>query len=347
MARKRKPARLYFRADEEQWVIRDGTVQRRTGFGEGQRGEAEKALATYLSAKTLPERSGPAHPGELSVGEVLARYAEDKGTGMQAPATLAYSIAALAPFWGDLTCDAVKGSTCRRYAKLRDRASGTIRRELGVLQSALNHAHAEGLLVHPLRVELPSSGSVRERWLTRDEAARLLLYAAPHVRRFIVLSLYTGRRAGALLDLTWTRVDTEAGFIRFREAGERETNKRRGKARMPRQLCLHMTRWYERHESLPASVQGRDTHVIMFRGARVGSIKTGIHRAAERAGLDAVTPHVLKHTALTWAVSSGHADVEEWAEYFDTSPETIRRHYWHHSPHHQARAIEAIERRGR
>ncbi|MFP4305195.1 MAG: hypothetical protein ACLFQF_09945 [Rhodosalinus sp.] len=43
---------------------------------------------------------------------------------------------------------------------------------------------------------------------------------------------------------------------------------------------------------------------------------------------------------------SGHADVEEWAEFFDTSPETIRRHYWHHSPRHQARAVEAIERRG-
>lgn len=281
------------------------------------------------------------------MGEVLARYAEDKGTGMQAPATLAYSIAALTPFWGDLTCDAVKGSTCRRYAKDRGRAAGTIRRELGVLQAALNHAHGEGLLVHPLKVELPESGAVRDRWLTRSEAARLLFHAAPHVRRFIVLSLYTGRRASALLELTWTRVDMDAGVIRFRDAGERETNKRRGRARMPRQLRAHVSRWHDHHVSLPPSVRSSDTHVIMFRGARVASIKTGIHRAAERAGLDGVTPHVLKHTAITWAVMSGHADVEEWAEYFDTSPETIRRHYWHHSPRHQARAVEAIERRGR
>jgi integrase len=82
----------------------------------------------------------------------------------------------------------------------------------------------------------------------------------------------------------------------------------------------------------------------MFRGKRLDCIKRGIQRAAERAGLEGVTPHVLKHTAITWAVMNG-VGVEEAAEFFDTSPETIRRHYWHHSPHHQERALDVMERR--
>ena len=82
----------------------------------------------------------------------------------------------------------------------------------------------------------------------------------------------------------------------------------------------------------------------MFRGAPITSIKKGIARAAERAGITDVTPHVLKHTAITWAIAAG-LGVEDAAEYFDTSPETIRKHYWHHSPHHQERALEIIERR--
>lgn len=86
------------------------------------------------------------------------------------------------------------------------------------------------------------------------------------------------------------------------------------------------------------------THVVTFRGAAVASIKTGIRRSAERAGIEGVTPHVLKHTAITWAIRDG-LGVEDAAEYFDTSPETIRKHYWHHSPHHQERALEIIERR--
>lgn len=168
MPRHRKPARLYYRADEKQWIIRDGANQRRTGYGLGERREAETALSEYLARREAPARRGPANPSELTVGEVLARYADDRGKAVSAPATLAYSISALAPFWGDLTCDAVKGSTCRRYERERGRAPGTIRRELGVLQAALNHAHAEGLLLHPVKVTLPKAGQQSDRWLTAN-----------------------------------------------------------------------------------------------------------------------------------------------------------------------------------
>lgn len=291
----------------------------------------------------------------MTVGEVLTRYADDKGGALASVGTLAYSIQALAPFWADLTCDAVKGSTCRLYERERAkprvvttttktgktvtqvRVAGpsTVRRELGVLQAALNHAHDEGLLVHPISVTLPNAGEIRDRWLTRAEVARLLWNAEPHIRRFILLSIYTGRRASAVLDLIWPRVDIEAGTIRFRADGQTETNKRRGRISIPRQLRGHL-RYWSKH---------RGTHVIMFRGAPVSSVKTGIRRAAERAGLEDVTPHVLKHTAITWAIMKG-LRVEDAAEYFDTTGETIRKHYWHHSPHHQARALEVIERKG-
>ena len=190
------------------------------------------------------------------------------------------------------------------------------------------------MLIHPIAVSLPAAGQPRDRWLERAEIAALIRHAEPHVRRFILLAIYTGRRASAILELTWARVDTGAETIRFREDGQAETNKRRGRIRMPRQVRAQLSCWQKR----------RGTHVVMFRGKPVGNIKKGVIRAAERAGVEGVTPHVLKHTAITWAVRKG-VEVEDAAEYFDTSPETIRKHYWHHSPHHQARALEAIERR--
>lgn len=288
------------------------------------------------------------------MGEVLARYADDKGSGMAAPATLAYSIQALATFWGSLTCDAVKGTTCRAYERERAKprtittiskngketsrrvsaGPSTVRRELGVLQAALNHAHAEGLLIHQIQATLPEGGDIRDRWLTRSEVARLLRHAEPHVRRFILVSVYTGRRASAVLELTWARVDLDAGRIRFKADGQTETNKRRGSVRIARQLRCHLTRWK----------RFRGTHVISFRGKRIASVKHGLAQAAVRAGIEGVTPHVLKHTAITWGVTNG-MQMEDAAEYFDTTAETIRKHYWHHSPHHQERAVEVIERR--
>ena len=357
MPRRRKPARLYFREDERQWVIRDGTRQVRTGHGLGERREAEEALKRYLASREPPARRGPAHPNELTVGEVLARYVDFKADSLVGAGAnvLAGCVATLTMFWGDLTCDAVKGSTCRVYERERaiprevtittrtgktlsrthSAGPATVRRELGVLQAALNHAHGEGLLVHPLKVTLPASGVSRERWLTRAEVAKLLRCASPHIRRFILVSLYTGRRATAVLDLTWPRVDLESRVIRFRAEGEAETNKRRGRVRIPRQLAGHLRRWRK---------VSQETHVVTFRGERLANVKRGIARAAERAGLAGVTPHVLKHSAITWAIMNG-LGVEDAAEFFDTSPATIRKHYWHHSPHHQERALEILERR--
>lgn len=349
MPRPRKPARLWFRPDHGVWVILDAGRQHRTRFGSEQRREAEEALAQYLQGRPAPERRGPANPSDLTVGEVLARYADDKGPTLAAPATLAYAIDALTPFWGDLTCDAVKGSTCRAYATSRKRkpaspgakakpiSPATVRRELGVLQVALHHAVKEGLLVHRPEVELPDVGSAKDRWLTRSEAARLLHAAPSHLRRFILLSLYTGRRMSAVLELTWTRVDLDKGVIRFRADGERETNKRRGRVRIARQLRAHLRRW--------RAQSPRDTHVVSFRGRPVDAIKTAFHNARKAAELGAdVTRHTLKHTAITWAVMHG-AEIEDAAEFFDTSPATIRAHYWHHSPRHQDRALAIVERR--
>ena len=177
----------------------------------------------------------------------------------------------------------MKGSTWRRHERERQCAPGTVRRELGVLQAAPNPAHAEELLVHSVKVPLPKSSEQRDRWLTRSEAARLLRAASPHVRRFILISLYTGRRAGAVLDLTWTRVDLDAGLIRFEAEGVAETNKQRDRVRI-RRLAYHLRRWQD----------SRTSHVIMVRGKRLNCIKRGIHLAAARAGLEGVTPHVLK-----------------------------------------------------
>lgn len=358
MPRPRKPARLYFRRDEHQWIIRDGGRDRRTGYGLGERLEAEAALAVYLANRKPPARRGPADPGKLTVGEVLARYVDDRGDSLKGkgPEILANTVTALAPYWGSLTCDSVKGNTCRAYVRERaiprqvtittrrgkliqrtySAGPATARRELGVLQTALNHAHAEGLLVHPIKVVLPEEGRPRARWLTREEAARLLRAAAPHLRRFIVLSLYTGRRATAVLDLTWARIDLAAGVVRFRAEGEAETNKRRGSCRIARQLAVHLGIWHRKR---------RDTHVVTFRGKSLASVKKAIARAGERAGIKGVTPHVLKHTAITWAIMGGRLSIEGAAEFFDTSPATIRKTYWHHSPHHQDEGLAAVERR--
>jgi len=123
------------------------------------------------------------------------------------------------PFWGELAVSAVKGETCRRYAKTRKRnkapkgkppqwvpiAPDTIRRELTTLGAALNYCAAEGYLITAPKVTRPARPESPQRAMTREEAAKLIRIARNrgqhHIARFILISLYTGTRKDAVLNL--------------------------------------------------------------------------------------------------------------------------------------------------
>lgn len=222
---------------------------------------------------------------------------------------------------------------------------GTIRRELTVLRAAINAAHREGSLTRAVSVELPEPPPPRERFLTRDEAARLLKAARKdprarlHLPLFIVMGLYTGRRKEALLSLRWPAVDLRTGgLIDFRRTGEAETKKRRGRVKIPARLQAHLRNAQKRGTDLG--------HVINDGGSSIGDIKRGFQSACERAGLTGVTPHTLRHTCATWLMQAG---VDKWkaAGYLAMSLDTLERVYGHHHPDHDGGAGDTFSRRPR
>ena len=247
----------------------------------------------------------------------------------------------------------MNGESCRSYI-----AKGGTRRQLEDLRAAIEHHLREGLHREIVRVVLPPKGVVRERWLTRAEAARLIRAAyryrevqkghatgrrsRRHVARFILVALYTGTRAGAICAASfaptegrgWINLDT--GVFYRRPAGERETNKRKAPVRLPDRLLAHLRRW--RRLGLCRN------HVVEWNGEPVSDVDKAFRRAVAEAGLSAdVTPHVLKHTAITWGMQNGMTK-EDAAGFYATTVETIERHYWHHHPDYQR---EAAARAGR
>lgn len=276
---------------------------------------------------------------------MLAIYGEEYAPTVAAPERIGYALDALLPFWSDLKVSHVKGETCRRYVKWRDRADGTTRRELGTLQAAINYAHKEGYVTAAPVVTLPPKPEPKERWLTRPEAARLLWAAhrghkSQHLARFVLISLYTGTRKDATLRMGF-RPNTVGGWfdlergVMYRKGGdERTTTKRRRPAAIPRQLLAHLRRWHT----------AGAVWAVEYDGARVGDIKRAFARAVRDANLEDVTPHTLKHTAITWALQNG-ASVWDASGFFSTSPETIEKVYGHHSPDYQESAKAAMERR--
>ena len=360
MPQRAKGARIYQRKDTGIWVIREnGRVDLSTGSRN--RREAEVALANHIHTRDRP--SGPATSEEMTVAEVLAIYGREHAPSAADPQRIGYAIAALLPFWGDLKVSSIAGPTCRLYAKTRlkigriinrktgERAepvrvsAGTARRELGTLRAALNHCLNEGYLLTVPGMVLPDRPPSKERWLTRYEAAKLVRAAwrnptSKHLARFILIGLYTGTRKAAILGLQYHPntvggwVDLDRGQLHRRGSEQRETKKRQPTAPIPRQFLGHLRRW----------AKAGDRHVVSETGARIGDIKTAWIRAVRTAGLPGVTPHTLRHTAITWAMQRG-ATLTDAVSFFGLTAQTLETVYWHHHPDHQKTARAAMERK--
>jgi len=318
------------------WTERGRSRERSTGTAD--REEAETFFADWLHARG--RRAGPSDPAEAFITDVLNDYAAERGPKVAAPRVIACAVDALTEFWqGRMVAD-VTPHTCGLYVERRGRSANTVRRELSVLRTALNYAHRHGRLTRPVAVELPEAPEPRDRWLVRDEAARLLRAALrspkarPYLPLFILLALYTGRRKEAILALRWPQVNFDAGTINFEQG--RRTKKRKGGIPIPPRLLPHLMRARRRGSDLG--------YVLHIDGERIGDIKKGFEAACARAGLADVTPHVLKHTAITWAMQNG-VDLWQASGFFATSVPTLIRIYGHHHPDHMRETAEAIGRR--
>ena len=319
------------------WTERGRSRECSTGTADLE--QAEAFFAEFLHARG--RRDGPSDPSEMLVTDVLAHYGSERGPQVTAPGVMGRAIDLLIRFWQGRVVSDVRPETCRRYCEKRGRSAGTVRRELGVLQAAINHAHKDGKLTRSVVVELPQSPPPRDRWLTRQEAGRLLRASRTQQARlylplFILLGLYTGRRKEAILSLRWPQVDLEAGLIDFETPGRERTKKRRGKVPIPAKLLPHLKRARKRGSDLG--------HVLHINGKRIGNIKKGFAAACRRAGLAGVSPHTLRHTAATWLMRAG---VSHWqaAGFLAMSEKTLRDVYGHHHPDYLREAAEAISKR--
>ncbi|MGX7895514.1 tyrosine-type recombinase/integrase [Tsuneonella sp. HG222] len=302
--------------------------------------EAEAVLAAHIGDRHR-DRAGPREPGEVTVADALAFYAEERAPMTADPHRISYAIDALLPFFGEIRLGQINQAMCERYGKQRAKKPGTVRKELGTLSTAINFMHKAGKLTTPVAVTLPAKPESKDRWLTQAEAARLLSAArnAPKARSylplFILIALYSGARKEAILSLRWPQVDLERGRIDFQ--GERErTKKGRAHIPIPDKLARFLRYAWNRRSS--------DTGTVLhIDGAPIKRVDKGFRDAVKRAGLSGVSPHTLRHTCGTWLAQKG-VDLHQiggWLGHTDARTTEI---YRHHSPDFMEEARRAANR---
>lgn len=323
--------------------------------------EAYKAKAEQIS---IPEVLAFYAKGLTKNAERKNTAAVRRGTE-----TRKVHIANLLTFWVDKTLADVKTSTCEAYEAHRQAmppcrgmrkssekiSPATIRQELKTLGRAIKAWHGESPLAALPIVWKPDASPPRQRYLERAEVAKMLRAARrlgfTHLIRYVLIGIYTGTRDDAMRRLRWIKashdgwIDVDRGILYRAGFAEEQTSKRRPPMIFPDRLLSHVRRWARLDQA-----QGL-THVVTYlkraeEGSRRAKLNAkmnvrripqpvgDIHKAwasmVSAAGLGPdVTPHTLKHTAITWMLWEGRS-IWDVSEDTGTSAKTIEEVYGHH-----------------
>jgi integrase len=338
------------------WRDEAGRHRRRLGvFTEAEGRVALDAFVGRLAALTARESQ--------TIGDLFEAYIADRAKDGKLIAAFKYNWKALGPRFGNVQVPDLTADMCRDYARQRlemgrtitrnvhgrleevhlPMSIGTVWTELMRLRSAMNWAESRRLIKRAPYVWVPKKPAPRARVMTEDEVVRLIdSCRMPHVRLFSILAITTAGRSTALLETTWDRVDFEAGTIDLRVVESFDPLSKR--SRKGRAVAV-MTR--EARAALEEARKGALTnHVIEWDGAPVKKIRKGFAAAVARAGLGKdITPHVLRHTVLTWLDEAGipMERISRLAGHGDVN--TTRRIYAKPRAHTLQPAADAIDRR--
>jgi len=245
-----------------------------------------------------------------------------------------YAIEALNRFFKDVPMRDVDIPMCHDYSDVRGVAASTVRRELGVLQAAANHAVKwRRLTAADLpSIELPEESSRSPVWLFKDELATLLDVAEEHdhrVFRFVQLAYHTASRRAALERLEWSQVDEKSRRIALAKPGEPKTKKRRPVVAISDNMAAELESM--RRSATNQWVLGSPTPV--YKGFRAVAEKAGLLRlpARELRQAGTLAPHALRHSRATHLLQDGKPPYGVAALLGDTLP-TVLRVYAHACP---------------
>lgn len=179
------------------------------------------------------------------------------------------------------------------------RSKGTVNRYLACLSHVFTIARREWHWINdnPMTaVSRLAESKGRVRYLSDEERAALLAETAkdPILHTFVVVALSTACRAGELRKLEWRDVDLKQGRLLFRET----------KNDTPRAAWLHgeALRLLQEHAKVRKLKGG-----LVFESAkgRAYDYRKAFEAALERAGIEGVVFHTLRHSAATYLAQMG------------------------------------------
>jgi len=181
------------------------------------------------------------------------------------------------------------------------------------------------------RIRLYPEPKKRVRWITREEAAKLIAELPPHLADMATLSLATCLRQSNVSYLRWAQVDLQRGMAWIHA----------DQSKSRRAIAVPLNR-----DALGVLEQRHGKHpvfVFTYKDKPVARTTTRAwKRALERVGIEDFRWHDLRHTWASWHVQSGTSlqelmELGGWASF-----EMVLR-YAHLAGEHLKQAASRVE----
>jgi len=171
--------------------------------------------------------------------------------------------------------------------------STTVNRYMACLRAVLRAAWEWGWIDSPPPVSLSKSPQKRIRFLTREEAARLLKACPDHMRAIVSFALATGLRQKNILELEWGQLDLGKRFLWIH--GDQAKG---GKS-------FHIPLSDEAIRVLEGERGRHEVRVFTYDGKPMETVGASFDRAVKKANLENFRFHDLRHTWASWHVQAG------------------------------------------
>ncbi|ORV53065.1 integrase [Mycobacterium europaeum] len=280
--------------------------------------KAAEAFANTVEVKKLTGEFIPETAGRITVGELAPDWLTRKE---QATAASNYRMIESAwrvhvkPKWGGWQVSKITVPDVEAWIAqmVRDgRGATTVLRAQGVLSGVLADAvKAKRLAVNPAKgVEgLPRKAARRHVYLTADDVHRLAAEAGEH-RALVLVLAFCGLRWGEAIALRVRDVEfLKRRLVVAENAVQLGVDHAVGPTKGRKTRCIPVPSFVL--DELSQRCKDKDAGTLVFPGPegaflpRPKSTRGWFHGAVKRSGVQAITPHDLRHTCASLAVSAG------------------------------------------
>lgn len=222
------------------------------------------------------------------------------------------------------------------------RSASTCNQELAMVKALFNKATAWGLAEKnpAARVKPLPKPMGRTRFLTVEEAGRLLEAASRHLRPILVCALETGMRRGEIMNLKWSDVDMKNGMLFIGETKNGESRHVPMSNRLRSTLAALPRRIGSDHVFTGEAKIGKGKQ-IGVPGKPFHDVRTAFENACTKAGITGFRFHDLRHTAASHLIMAG-VPFKTVGEILGHKTEAMIERYSHLTPEHKRKAVEML-----